>query len=182
MIGTIFVEFLEFVEEKYGLDTVDVIVEHARDSLSTNGSYTAVGNYAHDELLALAVAIHEVESTSINTIIHDFARHLMDYFVDKHGLYFAASNDVYEFLLSVGNIIHADVRKLYPKAQPPEITGSLNEESELLITYRSKRPLAELALALTGFAGDVFDQPLSIDVLERDEDGRRIVMKVRKAA
>ncbi len=180
MIGSIFVEFLGHVEEKYGFDTVDQIIEQLDDKLSTGGAYTTVGNYPHDEMLAMAVALCTLGNKSVTEIVHDFAEHLMQVFHDQHGRYFNSDNDVFDFLLSVGDVIHADVRKLYLDARPPTVSGKLNSDGSLELSYESHRPLAELALALTASSGKYFNQSLSVDVIGRSEDDKRITMRVRK--
>ena len=43
MKGIVFTEFLEMVEEKYGLEMVDDIIENA--NLQSHGAYTSVGTY-----------------------------------------------------------------------------------------------------------------------------------------
>ena len=182
MIGTIFVEFLGHVEEKFGLDTVDQIIDKLDGKLSTGGAYTTVGNYPHGELLALAVALCSVDSKTMPQVVHDFAEHLMQAFYDGHAGYFGSSPDVFDFLLSVGSVIHADVRKLYPDARPPEVSGQLQTDGTLMLHYASYRPLAELALALTVMSGRFFGQPLAIDVVDRSEDDRSIAMRVRKTS
>ena len=53
MKGTIFVELMNLVERRFGLDGVDDVINRCGTSLSTNGAYTSVGNYPHAELLAL---------------------------------------------------------------------------------------------------------------------------------
>ena len=52
MKGIVFVQFVEMVEEKFGLATADRIIEQSK--LSTNGAYTSVGTYDHTELLQLS--------------------------------------------------------------------------------------------------------------------------------
>ena len=182
MIGTIFVEFIDHVEAKYGLDTVDQIVDQLDGKLSTGGAYTTVGNYPHGELLALATALCSIDGKAMPEIVRDFAEHLMQVFYDGHSSYFGSSPDVFDFLISVGSVIHADVRKLYPEARPPRVSGELQADGTLLLHYESYRPLAELALALTEMSGRFFGQALAIDVGERGDDDRSISMHVRKVS
>lgn len=182
MIGSIFVEFMEHVENNYGMDTVDEIVGQLDGKLSTGGAYTTVGNYPHGEMLALATALCSVQVKTMPEVVRDFAGHLMQAFYRGHAKYFGSSTDVFDFLLSVGDVIHADVRKLYTDARPPTVEGRLQADGTLLLRYESYRPLAELALALTEMSGRFFKQPLAIEVVERSDDDRNIVMQIRKVS
>ena len=182
MRGSMFVEFLGLVQARYGLDTVDAIVERLEGELSTGGAYTAVGNYPHGELLAMAVTLCSLTGDHIDDVMAEFAAHLMGVFQRMHGEYFEAVEDVFDFLLSVESHIHVDVRKLYPDARPPVVRGERQDDGSLHLHYSSVRPMAQLALCLTRLAGEAFKQPLLIDVLDRDPEGRQISMLLRKAS
>ncbi|MDW1810083.1 heme NO-binding domain-containing protein, partial [Vibrio sp. Vb2362] len=45
MKGIIFTEFMELVEEKFGLDVLDQVLDLSNDE----GVYTAVGSYDHKD-------------------------------------------------------------------------------------------------------------------------------------
>ena len=51
MKGIIFTEFMELVEEKFGLDVLDDVLEMSGDE----GIYTSVGSYDHRDLVKLIV-------------------------------------------------------------------------------------------------------------------------------
>ena len=51
MKGIIFTDFLELVEEKFGLEMVDTIIEASE--LESNGVYTGVGTYSFGEMVQL---------------------------------------------------------------------------------------------------------------------------------
>ena len=51
MKGIIFTEFLELVEEKFGLGMVDKII--SQSELNSGGAYTSVGTYEFSEMLQL---------------------------------------------------------------------------------------------------------------------------------
>lgn len=45
MKGIIFTEFLDMVDEQFGFEVTEHIIEKAKHQLSTGGSYSAVGTY-----------------------------------------------------------------------------------------------------------------------------------------
>ena len=51
MKGIIFSEFLNLVEAKFGLKTVDEIIE--KSDLESEGIYTSIGTYSFSEMLQL---------------------------------------------------------------------------------------------------------------------------------
>jgi hypothetical protein len=52
MKGIIFTEFLELVENKYGLEMVDTLIQHSK--LQSKGVYTSIGTYQFSEMLSFA--------------------------------------------------------------------------------------------------------------------------------
>ena len=53
MKGVVFTEFLEMVEQKFGMEMVNALIEN--NELSTDGVYSAVGTYHHSEMVSLVV-------------------------------------------------------------------------------------------------------------------------------
>ena len=53
MKGIVFSEFMDLVEEKFGWETIDELIEST--NLPSGGSYTAVGTYPHSEIVSLVV-------------------------------------------------------------------------------------------------------------------------------
>lgn len=182
MKGTIFVEFLDTVEQLHGLDMVDAIMQRVEDQLSTGGAYTSVGNYPHAELLAMATALSTITGTEMPALLKVFARHLMATFQRLHPEQFDKADNVFDFLLSVDQQIHADVRKIYPDANPPLVTGEMQPDGSMLLHYASQRPLAELALALALVSGEVFAQPLVANVIKRGSDDKSITIQLSTQA
>ncbi|MEN7341430.1 MAG: heme NO-binding domain-containing protein [Pseudomonadota bacterium] len=180
MRGTMFVEFFDHVERHHGIDVVDRIIEESAQHTSTGGAYTSVGNYPHGELLALATALSNVCGEDLVSIIDKFAIHIMDAFKRMHPEYFEVGN-AFDFLSSVGASIHKDVRKLYPDANPPEVEASLQADGSLLLHYRSHRPLAHLALALTRLATQMYGETIDVEIVEMSAEGNAAAMRLRRA-
>jgi hypothetical protein len=49
------------------------------------------------------------------------------------------------FLLTLDDVIHAEVRKLYPEAAPPDFWFEHQDDRVLVVHYRSERRLCALA-------------------------------------
>ena len=67
MKGIIFTEFLELVEEKFGLEMVDNIISSS--DLESAGIYTSVGTYSFSEMLQLLQHLSENTGLSIDALL-----------------------------------------------------------------------------------------------------------------
>ena len=146
MKGVVFTEFMDMVDEKFGVDITEDIV--AKADLPSGGAYTSVGTYDHGELVALVHNLSTSTSTDMSVLIHAFGRHLLDRFVDLFPDFFSADADVLSFLENVDGYIHGEVRKLYPDATLPEITTERLPDGRFVLNYRSKRMMGDLAEGL----------------------------------
>jgi len=59
MKGIVFNEFIEMVEDKFGEDMVDDIIDES--DLPSGGAYTTVGTYDHGELVTMVVKLSEFQ-------------------------------------------------------------------------------------------------------------------------
>ena len=67
MKGMTFTEFLELVEEKFGLAMVDKIINQS--NLESNGIYTSVGTYEFSEMLQLITHLSENTDISVDDLL-----------------------------------------------------------------------------------------------------------------
>ena len=67
MKGIVFTEFLELVEEQFGLEVVDELIEAC--DLKTNGVYTAVGTYDHKEMFQLVGKLSELKKVPVPDLL-----------------------------------------------------------------------------------------------------------------
>ncbi len=167
MKGIIFVEFLEMVEKKFGLETEDRIIEMS--ALPSGGAYTSVGTYDHAELLKLAACLSDLTGRPTDELVAAFGRHLFGKLVELHGQMLENIPDVFTFLGQVESAIHVEVKKLYPDAELPRFSYQFPDSHHMEITYQSPRPFASLALGLMQGAIDFFDEPVRIQSVRPDE-------------
>ena len=73
MKGVVFTEFLELVEDKFGLEMVDAIIQAS--DLESGGAYTAVGTYKFVEMVSLLTALSERTQLSIDELLYVYAQH-----------------------------------------------------------------------------------------------------------
>lgn len=173
MRGSMFVEFGSFVENNYGVDVADRVLEKCESQLSTGGAYTSVGNYPHTEMLTLAATLCEDTGADLGAMLHDFAGHILGTFQRMHPEFFETASLV-AFLESVENKIHREVRKIYPDANPPRVTVERTDNGGVEVFYKSHRPLAPLAHALLDHSVAHFGEPMTIEVVDQSADNREV--------
>lgn len=162
MLGIVFTEFLEMVEAKFDLTTVDTILDEAR--VSNDGAYTAVGAYNHEEIVDLVKALSQHTGIPVDDLIQTFGQYLAGRFAKLYPEFFKGLSDPFEFLSSVDSYIHREVKKLYPNAQLPSITTEAIDDSTLAIDYHSHRSFGKLAEGLIAGAMNHFECEATIEI------------------
>ncbi len=146
MKGMVFTEFLGFVAERFGDDTVDDIIEAS--DLPSGGAYTSVGTYSHGEMVSLCGALAERTGASAAELVRDFGTHLSGTFAHGYPAFFERSANFFDFLESIEAHIHVEVRKLYPDAELPTFKVEERSATRLVMEYRSPRRMGQLAEGL----------------------------------
>jgi len=143
MKGIVFTEFLEFVEEQFDADRVDDMIELAAPP--SEGAYTSVGTYDHQEMLQLVTALSELSATPVSELVRGFGKHLFGRLISAYPQFLDGVDSTFQFLQSVEDYIHVEVRKLYPDADLPRFDFEFPEPEQMVLTYHSMRPFADLA-------------------------------------
>jgi hypothetical protein len=169
MKGIVFTEFLEMIEEQQSPDHVDELIETA--GLPHAGAFTAVGTYPHTEMVALVVRHAEMTGESVPAVLQGFGRYLFGRFVQLYPVFFEGIEDPKILLAGIEDVIHVEVRKLYPDAELPRFEARWPEPETLELIYRSERHLADLAEGLIHGCVSHFGKPHRVLRGEPREDG-----------
>ena len=161
MKGVVFTEFLEMVEATFGLTVLDQIIQGS--SLSTGAVYTGVGTYDHRELLQLVTQLSSVTNMPVPDLVRAFGRHLFGRFAQGYSQFFQGIHSTFDFVSTIENHIHVEVRKLYPDAELPSFECRRAGPDRLEMIYRSSRPFADLAYGLIEGCAAHFGEDLRID-------------------
>ena len=160
MKGVIFTEFLGFIESQFGLPMVDHLITSTNPD--SGGSYTSVGTYSANELIAMVVELGKKTDAPVPDLIKAFGAHLFNHFVHAHGDTLGNVKSTEELLSQVENRIHVEVRKLFPDAELPTIGFVQLDSNTSEVTYNSKRPFADLAEGLISAAIEHFNDPIKL--------------------
>jgi len=160
MKGVVFTEFLEMVEDSFSPGVADRIIEAS--DLPSGGAYTAVGTYNHAEIVTLVQKLSVETKLSVDELLHTFGKHLFGRFVEGYPGFFEGEQDAFQFLQSVEEYIHVEVKKLYPDAELPSVIATLETPNHLKIIYRSDRNMGDLAHGLIDGCIKHFAEPIEI--------------------
>lgn len=144
MMGMVFTELFDMVEEKFSLDLVDAVIERS----GSRGSYTSVGNYPDQELVQIVVALSETTGIAVPDLLYAYGEHLFGRFLALFPDFFSTHVSAPSFLNGLESHVHTEVRKLYSAARPPLFTFQEDEQGSMILEYRSERGLWKFAHGL----------------------------------
>ncbi|WP_235951135.1 heme NO-binding domain-containing protein [Permianibacter fluminis] len=156
----VFTEFLEMVEQRWSPALADQLLTAVQPA--SGGSYTAVGNYPHQEMLALVDALARQTQQPVPLLVQAFGEHLFSRFLTLYPAMFADQPDCFSLLASVDAHIHREVHKLYRHAELPSFTVERHEPDRLVLLYRSARDMADLAEGLIRGCIRHYAEPLQL--------------------
>lgn len=178
MLGMIYTEFLEMVEQRFGEDAADRMLDEVSHKLPSGGAYTAVGNYDHSEIIILVMKLSEMAEIPVPTLVSTFGSHLFHRFGHLYPQLFGGTDNTLDFLEQVEDYIHRQVHALYPKAELPTFVCSRSSDNELIMDYRSKRAFGDLAHGLILGCAQHFNENVTVTStpLEGELSGARFVI------
>ena len=159
MKGIIFNLFEEVVVSEHGDDAWEDLLERAH----VDGAYTAVGSYPDDQFISLLEAMPSGSGQSRHELLRWFGAKAIPLLARRYPAFFEGPGSTRSFLLTLNDIIHPEVRKLYPDADVPVFdfdTPSTN--GTLVVGYRSARKLCDLAEGFIEGAAAHFGERVTI--------------------
>ncbi|WP_411893321.1 heme NO-binding domain-containing protein [Winogradskyella sp. A2] len=178
MKGIIFTEFLELVEEKFGLGMVDKII--SQSELKSDGIYTSVGTYEFGEMLQLITHLSENTDISVDDLLMVYAEHLFAALIKTHPNLVEHYKDPMDLLASIENHIHVEVQKIYPEAQLPTFELIERTDNKMIMIYKSDKALYMLGKGLMLETFKLFKVPAKIDFEKLNEEGTEVRFIINK--
>jgi Haem-NO-binding len=158
MKGIMFNLLEEVVIQERGEAAWDEVLDDA----GADGAYTSLGSYPDSELLKLLAAANP-DRASPGSDLRWFGRAAMPLLSRRYPDFFIRHGSTRSFLLTLNEIIHTEVRKIYPGSDVPHFDfDSLSASDQLVLRYQSKRRLCGLAEGLIEGAADYFSERVSI--------------------
>ena len=110
MKGVVFNLLEEVVSEEAGEAAWDQAIAES----GVDGAYTSLGTYPHTELEALVGSLSAQLGVQPDEAVEWFGRHALPKLAVAYPELFEAHDSTLSFLRTLNDIIHPEVRKLYP--------------------------------------------------------------------
>jgi hypothetical protein len=157
--GIVFNLLETLVVAEHGDDTWESLIESA----GVSGAYTSLGSYPDEDLFALVGAASTALGQEPSDVVRWFGRNAMPLFAERYPALFEEHESAQSFVLTLNDIIHPEVRKLYPGAIVPEFDFDTSDPRHLVMDYVSPRKLCAFAEGLLQGAGDHFQEAVGIE-------------------
>lgn len=178
MKGIVFTEFFEMIEQEFGYEMVDTLVETT--DLASGGIYTAVGTYDYNEIVSLVTNLSQRTQIPIPVLLKAYGKYLFKSFTRIYHRFLQNAPDAFTFLESIHNYIHAEVKKLYPDAELPHFDIERIDDNTLIMNYYSKRKMADFARGLIEGTLLHFNEDATISQEAIKEDGSHVQFVIVK--
>ncbi|MFT7898713.1 heme NO-binding domain-containing protein [Tenacibaculum ascidiaceicola] len=178
MKGIVFTEFLDLVEDKFGIEMVDKIIEQSE--LDSDGVYTAIGTYKFSEMLQLLQNLSNNTGISTDDLLLVYAEHFFSVLEDSYPGILATYKDPIEMLSSIEDHIHVEVKKIYPDAELPTFLVEEKSENSLVLLYKSSRAMHHFGLGLMNKTFEHFNSSAEIVLEKIKDDGTEVRFIINK--
>ncbi|MBX7148934.1 heme NO-binding domain-containing protein [bacterium] len=160
MKGIIFTVFNKLVEEKFGLETWDKLILAVKPK--SKGAYTTAATYEDSELFSLVGELASTTKIPTTKLIKTFGSYTLLTLSKIYPAFFEGKT-LKEFLTSIDQIVHVEVKKLYPDAGLPKFNYENPSPNELVMNYESPRKLCVLAEGLIEGAAHYYKNKITIN-------------------
>ncbi|MCL1140666.1 heme NO-binding domain-containing protein [Shewanella pneumatophori] len=166
MKGIIFAEFLELVEDTFGLETCQKML----DENQNDGVYTAVGTYDHKDLVKLIVTLSKLTGISAEDLQQVYGKSIFKTLYNSMPGLEGKADSTFSFINSVEEYIHIEVKKLYANANPPAFKFVSETETQLIMDYLSARCMSHVCLGLIQGCAEHFNETIEINMEPMADD------------
>lgn len=172
MKGVIFTSFVDMVEEKFGVEVIDEIIQES--NLESEGVFSAVGTYPFSDMVKLLTGLSNKVDLPAPALLNAFGHYLFGKLIERYPYVVSNLNNSFDLLAAIDNHIHVEVQKLYPTADLPDFTIENHSENEMILLYESPRKLSDLAEGLIEATLFHFKEDVSIQKEFINQDGSKV--------
>jgi hypothetical protein len=159
MKGVVFNLLEASVRQEFGEDTWDDLL----DSAGLDGAYTSLGNYPDEQMHRLVAAAANRLNMPPEAVVRWFGQKAIPLMAQSYPGFFAPHTTTRSFILTLNDIIHPEVRKIYPGADVPEFDFDTSSEEVLVMGYQSPRKMCALAQGLIEGAAAYFGEEATVE-------------------
>ncbi len=161
MKGIVFTTFNDMIEQEIGIEVWEQILDSVNPD--SQGVYTSVEDFPDAELIAMVGELSKITGTPVMDLVTAFGQYLFHALAMKHPVFVEEKPDFLEFLKSIEDVIHKEVKKLYPNPNLPSLKWEQSDPNSLTMYYRSPRKLCHLADGLIRGAAKRYEVDYSFD-------------------
>ena len=162
MKGIVFTYLEEFVANSRGIEAWDSILENT-ELETEDGIYVAPGNYPDTDFVALVATAAKITEQPVDDVVFAFGEFVLIKFHEDYGHFFKEGMTAKTFLLGVHDVIHVEVKKLYPDVTLPKFTYEDASPNKLVMIYNSPRNLCFFAKGLIAQVGRHFNETITLE-------------------
>ena len=176
MKGIVFSEFLELVEDKFGLEVVNQIIDGCE--LESEGIYTSVGTYSHKEMFLMVAKLSELKGIPVPDLLQLYGRYFFNVLSSGYPQFMDQPN-MFVFFESIDDYIHPEVLKLHPEAELPQFKSTIINKNEMSLLYTSSRKMADFAIGLINGAADFYNNKVLLEKVEVKNNGEIVLINIK---
>lgn len=162
MKGDFFNLLEKFVIKNFGEESFEKIYTSACPHFSHKGPFLGTEIYPDSDFVGLLVSAISHLGVSLETAQYEFGKFCFPMLWEKLPVASRNFQDAKTFLLSIHSTIHVEVKKLHPKATPPNFDYIDPAPDELVMIYDSPRRMFWLVEGLIAGCAEQFNQRIEI--------------------
>ena len=117
---------------------------------------------------------------AIHVLLQEYGKYIFDYFVKNYEGFFSPHDNSFDFLDSLENHIHVEVKKLYPDAELPTFETSRPDEHTMIMVYNSRRKMSAFAEGLIHKCLSHYNESCQVKKEMLDDEGQRVRFTLTK--
>ncbi len=166
MKGIIFTTFEAFVSDSFGEDVWEDIVDNTE--LVTNEPFVGPGTYPESDLIALVTTAVQTLGITLDEALAAFGAYSFPKLAEGVPQLMEGLGDARTFFVRLEAVIHTEVRKLDPEANPARFTVEETGDSTLLLNYESPLGLFALVGGFIDGVGAWYGEKIIHEVVSTD--------------
>jgi len=178
MLGFIFREFFDFANNRLGQSAVESAL--SRCQLATGGRYVNGHDYPPSELVQVLGEVCRETGHRPRDLLLQFGEYLFTT-LGNMPMPLPATKDSFEFLEAVQEGFHGEIRQMFPGAQLPDLTHRRVGPHELVLEYRSRLGLADLAEGLLIGCFRAYQEQIEIQREDLAPDGKHVRFTLKRS-
>ena len=139
MKGVVFNLVESFICDGWGEDKYEEILSLC--PLKTKEPFVGPGTYPDSDLMLMVTKAAEILGVEVEDAVRAFGHYCFPKLSAKLPELVARHDHPFDFLMSVEDAIHVEVRKLMPNALTPSFRYRREDETHMVLEYRSPRKL-----------------------------------------